>query len=147
MAVSRTFPAKSDTSQGSARPSAAGEEKPQPKAYDLLRMEGEPIITEEKHFGIINGVVTVGINYRDVGTLSGLFAPPYASSDFNFELRLFGEKVRTRKFDWRPIEVLREGELHGIVVSTSTLLASGRRGGVLAVTLRNTTSETLNVPV
>src|SRR5262249_19395586 len=101
VAVSRTQPAKANTPQGSA--SAPVQEKvPPPKAYDMLRMDGERIITEEEHFGIINGLVTVGINHRDVGTLSGLFAPPYASSDFNFELRLYGERVRTRKYDWRP---------------------------------------------
>jgi hypothetical protein len=98
MAVSGTFPGRSETPKGSAEPSALIEEKiPPPKAYDLLRMDGERIITEEEHFGIINGLVTAGINHRDVGTLNGLYAPPYASSDFNFELRLFGEKVRTRK--------------------------------------------------
>src|SRR5262245_46865125 len=86
----------------SAEPESTPQEGPQapfaqekaltPKAYDMLRMDGDRIITEEEHFGIINGLVTVGINHSDVGTLSGLFAPPYASSDFHFELRLFGEK-------------------------------------------------------
>jgi hypothetical protein len=148
VAVSMSLCAELETiSLRAPEPSSAQEKTPLPKAYDLLRMDGERIITEEEHFGIINGLVTVGINHRDVGTLNGLYAPPYASSDFNFELRFFGEKVTTKKYDWRPIEVRREGELHGIAVSTSTLLTSGTRGGILAVTLRNATDKKQDVPV
>ena len=64
----------------------------QSRVYDLFAMQGDRIITEEDDFGIINGLLTMGVNYRDVGTLSGLFAPPYASSDFLLELRLFGRR-------------------------------------------------------
>ena len=118
-----------------------------PEPYDLFAMQGDRIITEEDDFGIINGLLTMGVNYRDVGTLSGLFAPPYASSDFLLELRLFGEKVSTKRFDWRPTEVRREGELQGIAVSTSTTLIHGKRAGILSVTFRNTTPKARVVPL
>src|SRR4029453_6901902 len=61
--------------------------------------------------------------------------------------RLFGEKVATKRYDWRPIEVRREGEIKGIAVSTSTVLISGKRAGLLAVTFHNTTSKAKGVPV
>jgi hypothetical protein len=118
-----------------------------PKGYDLFAMQGDRIITDEENFGIINGLLTIGVNYRDVGTVKGLYAPPYASSDFLMELRLFGEKVATKRYDWRPIEVRREGELEGIAVSTSTVLISGKRAGLLVVTFHNTTSKAKVVPV
>lgn len=118
-----------------------------PRLNDLFAMPGDRIITEEEDFGIINGLLTTGVNYRDVGTLSGLYAPPFASSDFLLELRLFGEKVATRRFDWRSIEVRREGELHGIRVSTSTVLISGMRAGLLALSFHNTAPKTQAVPV
>jgi len=134
--------------EGSRKASATVDEKVlPPKPYDMFAMRGDRIITEEEHFGIINGLLTVGVNYTDVGTLNGLYGPPYASSDFLLELRLFGEKVPTRQYDWRPIEVRREGELHGIAVSTSTMLVAGRRAGLLALTLRNTAAKTQQVPV
>ena len=134
--------------QRSAAAGATVNDKPiQSKLYDLFAMQGDRIITEEDDFGIINGLLTMGVNYRDVGTLSGLFAPPYASSDFLLELRLFGEKVSTKRFDWRPIEVRREGELQGIAVSTSTILIHGKRAGILSVTFRNTTPKARVVPV
>jgi hypothetical protein len=65
---------------------------------DLFAMSGDLIITEEENFGIVNGHLSVGINHRDVATVSGLFAPPFASSDFLFELRILGEKVRKALF-------------------------------------------------
>ena len=83
-------------------PTAAGESPRRVAPDDVFAMQGNRIITEEEHLGIINGCLTAGVNYRDVGTISGLYAPPYASSDFLLELRLFGEKVRTTEYDWRP---------------------------------------------
>ncbi|PYV09343.1 MAG: hypothetical protein DMG07_23465 [Acidobacteria bacterium] len=132
----------SGRSQGVARDKAIP-----PRPYDLFAMQGDRIITEEDDFGIINGLLTMGVSYRDVGTLSGLFAPPYASSDFLLELRLFGEKVSTKRFDWRPTEVRREGQLQGIAVSTSTILIHGKRAGILSVTFRNTTPKARVVPI
>ena len=148
-AVSQSLSAQpEDPPQRSGAAGLVVNEKSHPsEPYDLLAMPGDRIITEEEHFGIINGLLTTGVNYRDVGTLTGLYAPPYASSDFLLELRLFGEKAPTRRYDWRPIEVRREGELYGIAVSTSTMLVSGMRAGLLTLTLHNTAAKTQRVPV
>jgi len=146
--VSKDLIATVVTNQESNKPAVSvSESAHRDKPYDAFKMRGDRIITEEEHFGIINGVLTAGINYRDVAGLSGLYAPPYASSDFLFEFRLFGERVLTRQYDWRPIEVHREGQLEGVAVSTSTLLVSGKRGALLSVTLRNTTAHRLHLPV
>ena len=55
--------------------------------HDLFAISGDRLITDEEHFGILNGHLSVGVNYRDVAELSGLFAPPYASSDFSARSR------------------------------------------------------------
>lgn len=116
-------------------------------AHDLFAIPGDRLITDEEDFGIVNGHLSVGVNYRDVATLSGLYAPPYASSDFWFELRIFGEKVTTEGYDWRPNEVRREGSLRDIKVSTSILLLTGRRAGVLTVSFYNSAARAQRVPV
>jgi hypothetical protein len=108
---------------------------------------GERNIRDEEHFGVINGLVTTGVNYQDIGGLSGLYAPPYASSDFLLEVRLFGEKVPTKKYEWHPAEVPRKGEVQGISVSTTICLVHGTRGGLLELTLQNTTSAKKKVPI
>ena len=100
-------------------------------------MPGDRLITGEDHFGIINGRLSVGVNHRDVAALSGFFAPPWASSDLLIEMRIFGEKVATERYDWRPNEVRRKGTFRNIRVTTSTLLLTGQRAGVLSITFHN----------
>jgi hypothetical protein len=128
-------------------PATLAEAGKQDEIRDLFMFPGDRNIRDEDHFGIVNGLITTGVNYRDVGSLSGLYAPPYASSDFLLELRLFGEKVPTTRYDWRPAEVRRQGEVQGISVSTAICLAPGGRGGLLELTLQNTTYAKTTIPV
>jgi hypothetical protein len=110
-------------------------------------MPGDRLITGEDHFGIINGRLSVGVNHRDVAALSGFFAPPWASSDLLIELRLFGEKVPTERYDWRPNEVRRKGTFRSIHLTTSTLLLAGQRAGVLSITFHNAGTSAQKIPV
>ena len=114
---------------------------------ELFALDGSKNIMAEENFGIINGHITTRVNYRDVGTISGLFAPPFASSDFLLELRMFGEKVSTKNYRWYPFEVKREGELNGVGISTSTILAKGSRAGLMAIKLINRTEREVSVPL
>lgn len=111
---------------------------------DLLErfaLDGRHNIMAEENFGIINGKITSRIHYRDVGTISGLFAPPYASSDFMVEPRLFGETVQTSGYRWYPFEVRRTGEINGISVQTVTQMIAGERAAILAFSLHNQTGK------
>ena len=110
-------------------------------------LPGAANILTESDFGIVNGAITAGTPYRSVLALNGLYAPPYASSDFVLEMWLFGERVVTRDYEWFPTEVRRTGALHGIEVSSSTVLAAGRRGLVIAVTLKNLGQRVRRVPL
>ncbi|MBL7737395.1 MAG: hypothetical protein JNL51_18195 [Chitinophagaceae bacterium] len=119
----------------------------QPAPLEKFAIDGSRNILEEDDFGIINGHITARINYTDIATISGLYAPPYASSDFLMEIRFFGEKVPTKEYKWYPMEVQRSGELHGVRFATSTILAAGMRAGLLEIILENTTKEDKIVPV
>ena len=114
---------------------------------DPFLLAGDRNIRDEDHFGIINGLITTGVNYRNIGCISSLYAPPYASSDFLLEVRLFGEKVPMKRYEWHPTEVTQKGEIYGISVSAASSLASGVRGGLLEFTLQNTTSEKKKIPI
>jgi hypothetical protein len=118
-----------------------------PGVMNSFALRGHRNIAAESEFGIANGRATVGINYADVASISGYFAPPYASSDFALEMRLFGEKVGTQEYVWYPSEVQRRGLLYGIAVSTSTVLAAEGRGGLIEITFANSSSESAQVPV
>ena len=114
---------------------------------ELFALDGQRNIMAEENFGIINGKITTRVHYRDIGTFSGLFAPPYASSDFLLETRLFGEKVPTFDYRWYPFEVRREGEINGIAVKTLTVLADGKRAGLMALTFTNETGMDILMPI
>ena len=74
-------------------------------------MHGQQIIQRPEHVGIANGMLTVGVDYPDVASVHGLWAPPYVSSDFHLECRVNGQPVPTTKWLWRPFQVEREGGL------------------------------------
>src|SRR5579862_3068395 len=121
-------------------------ESPGPFAR-LFALPGEQNIVGESDFGIVNGFLTVGAPYRNATAISCAFAPPYASSDFLLELWLLGERVPVSKYEWLPVEVRREGSLKGIAISTRTVLAPRKRAAILEITLRNTLTTPLSIPV
>lgn len=117
------------------------------ESLDPFKLKGSRNILEENDFGIMNGLATIGINYRSVGCVSGLYAPPLASSDFLLELRLFGEKVPTERYEWHRFEVVQEGQLYGIFMRIKCCLISGRRVGLIAIRFENRTLEKKQVPI
>lgn len=114
---------------------------------ELFALDGKRNIMAEENFGIINGKITTRVHHSDIGTISGLFAPPYASSDFLLETRLFGEKVPASSYRWYPFEVQREGDINGISVQTFTVLPYGNRAALIAMTFRNQTEEDILMPI
>ena len=59
---------------------------------DIFMANGDTLITRPQHLGIVNGMASVGINHEFVGVIDGFWAPPYVSTDFYIEPRLFGER-------------------------------------------------------
>lgn len=114
---------------------------------DLLNLNGEKNLVAEEHFGIANGRITTNVLYCNVLSSRMLFAPPYASSNFSLEGRLFGELVPTRAYHWSPVEVHRQGEIQGIKVGSSLTLIEGQRALALEITLKNTREARVNVPL
>jgi hypothetical protein len=103
----------------------------------VFDMEGQRILQDEEHLGIINGKLTAGINYRDVTGISGLWAPPFVSSNFTLDGRVKGAKVPTTHWLWRPFQVERAGAVGDVAVSTKTTLIYGHRAAVVSFTFNN----------
>ena len=108
-----------------------------PRSSEVFDMDGTQVIQDEDHLGIVNGQLTTGINYRDVASLSGLWAPPYVSSNFTLDGRVSGEKVPTARWTWKPFEVQREGTVGQTRVTTSTTLIHGERAAIVSFEARN----------
>jgi len=114
---------------------------------DIFRADGDHLITKPEDMGIVNGLASVGINYNYVGIVSGLWAPPYVSSDFFIEPRLWGERVKTDHYTWLPYQTNEIGRLKGINVKATITLIYGMRSGVVSLTLENTTGGDKNIPL
>jgi hypothetical protein len=128
---------------------------------DCFALDGSQNIMEEDHFGIADGKLTAGIPYRDAFAISGLWAPPFVSSDtttgswvppytgsgFKLGLTLFGKPVATQHYTWHPFHVDRAGAIEGVAVESRTMLIPGTRAGLLAVTLTNQQAEPRTIPL
>jgi len=114
---------------------------------EIFAADGDNLVIDPGHLGIINGKATVGTNYTFVGCIDGLWAPPLVSSHFFIETRIFGERIPTDNYDWLPYENQCEGRVKGIKVSSVTTMIYGVRGGVLALTLKNTGLRTKEIPL
>jgi hypothetical protein len=112
---------------------------------DVFSLRGEANILEEEHFGIVNGKATVGIPYKDVAGISGLWAPPWVSSDFHFTIRVMGRTVPMEHYGWRPFEVTRDGSVGGLRVRTATTLLPGYRGGRMTIAVENVSPKAREV--
>lgn len=113
----------------------------------IFSITGDRSITDEEHFGIKSFMLTTNVLYRDVLSFRGLWALPYASSDFLCEVRLCGEKVRPEGFEWNGNECRRWGRLNGLSVSSVLILPMEKRCGILRVTVENPGAEAVSVPV
>ena len=114
---------------------------------DPFVLDGAKNLLEEAHFGIVNGKLTSGIPYGDVFSIGGLWAPPYASSDFRLGVALSDQPVKTERYTWRPFHVERTGSVQGIEVQSVTTLIPGFRGGLIEMTWKNPAAEPRTLPV
>lgn len=111
-------------------------------AFDCSRC-----ILDEEHFGIVNGRATVGVQYHGLTGIHGLWAPPWVSSDFSLEVRLWGRELPAENARWLPYRVDRSGQWQGVAVRTVTALVEGEPGLVLQVELTNRSRAAVTVPV
>ncbi|MCX6226592.1 MAG: hypothetical protein NTV01_17895 [Bacteroidia bacterium] len=117
------------------------------ECLDIFLADGDSMIIRPQHLGIVNGMASVGISHDYVGVIDGLWAPPYVSSNFFIEPRIFGERIKTEHYTWLPFQAKRAGRLKGIAVTSTTTLIYGMRAGILTLNLKNTTSEKKEIPV
>ncbi|MEX0642559.1 MAG: hypothetical protein WD468_07650 [Pirellulales bacterium] len=103
----------------------------------IFDMDGANILHEEAHLGIVNGKLAAGVLYRDVAGISGLWSPPYVSSNFALDGRVDGQKVPTENWTWRPFQVDRAGALGDVAVTTKTTLIYGHRAAIVSLTFKN----------
>ena len=114
---------------------------------EIFSIASDKCLIEEHELGVVNGHLATNVTCRDVLSFRSLYAPPFVSSDFVFEIRLGGEKVPTEHYTWYPFETVRQGGLPGLGVTSDLVLAAGQRAVLLAVTIENRTATVQTVPL
>lgn len=116
-------------------------------AGEVFAFPGERSILAESDCGIVNGRLAIGIPFKAVARIEGLWAPPYVSSDFQLSLSVAGRKIDAEAYVWRPFQIQRIGTILGNRLTTTTTLVPGKRAGILAVTLENKGATATQVPL
>lgn len=107
----------------------------------------DQILFQKNHLYVFNGTTWVGLNREHLG-VHRLVAPPYIANPFSANLQLFGQEVSVRQYHWYPSESLFLGQaIKGISPRLQVVPLKSRRGALVTLTLRNTTSRPVTVPV
>lgn len=129
-------------------------QKAQPESVPLAPSEiaaygkpGDQIIYRKEHLYVFNGMSSVGLDPQQFG-VHRLVAPPYIANPFSADLQLFGQKVAVSDYQWYPSQVQFIGKaINGIEPRLQIVPLKSHRGALVILTLRNTTSDPLAVPI
>lgn len=89
-------------------------------------MAGEKILQVDEDLGIANGRITCGVSKEFLGRVDGVWAPPFASSDFALRWKLDGQELALKDFTWRPNSVTGSAATAALQLSYAAWLVPGR---------------------
>lgn len=113
----------------------------------LSDFDGTNNILSEEHLGIINGAITANVTYCDIVSFKKMMAPPFASSDFLFEGRFYGKKVKTDTYSWKPYCVERCAVVNGIGIVSRLFAVLSTRSLIQNITVQNISQRSKKIPV
>ncbi len=113
---------------------------------DFFSLDGNQNLMEEEHFGIVNGMATVGVNHRRLGSVGGFWSPPYAASNLLIEPRINGKTIPVSDYAWLPFTVTEHGAAEGLDFTCAITLVDRVRGGIVSITATNPTDKPVSVP-
>jgi hypothetical protein len=109
---------------------------------DNFRIDQIKNIMRPENFGIANGTITTGIQYKDLISIQGIWAPPYVSSDFSFQATIDGGALPCSEYIWRPFYIERNAVTQkNVILETNTILIPGKRAFLIALTFTNKGSQ------
>ena len=101
-----------------------------PNGEDPLSIGPVDNIMRPEHLGIANHRMTTSVPYETVGTVAGLWAVPYVSSDWRLVPTLDGEPLVTSDYRWYPVRFVSSGSRGGLELQSNVVLIAGRRAAV-----------------
>ena len=117
------------------------------RADELFALDGESNIVHPQDCGLINGYITLNGWLEDIVRIKGLFAPPYHSSDFEFNATFNGHQVAATGNVWRPEVLTRMGHIDSWQFTSRLFTVANERAAILEVEARNGGSQSADLEV
>jgi hypothetical protein len=122
--------------------------QPKVRLIDKFSIDRTRNMMRPENFGIANGKITIGIPCHDLNSIQGIWAPPYVSSDFSFQVAVNGKSVEQPQYLWRPFYIERSASLgKGLFAHTNTMLVPEGRAFIFSLSLKNQGKERIPVLV
>ncbi len=117
------------------------------RLIDNFSIDQTKNIMRPENFGIANGNITTGIQYKDLISIQGIWAPPYVSSDFTFQGTIHDSVPACSEYIWRPFYIERKATPGNMTLESNTILIPEKRAFLLVLTLSNIGSQPFSAPV
>jgi hypothetical protein len=121
--------------------------QPETRLIDNFSIDQTKNIMRPENFGIANGNITTGIQFKDLISIQGIWAPPYVSSDFTFQGTIHDSVTACSEYIWRPFYIERKATPGNMTIVSNTMLIPEKRAFLLALTLSNNGSQPFSAPV
>ena len=118
-----------------------------PSQIQTFKTPSETVLLQEKHLYVFNGYSSVGLVPDHLG-IHRITAPPYFAYPFRADLKMFGQEVKAKRFDWYPSECVFEGEeIKGVETTMQVVPIKSKRGVLVELTLNNLNKQEIVVPL
>ena len=107
----------------------------------------EKNIMEEKDLGICANVASVRTPEYSVCAAESFQGCPYTDTGFKLDLRIDGERVKTKSWKWLPNAMLRFGESEELEVESLTAVVPDTRTFILKVTIKDKIGKKRVIPI
>ena len=114
---------------------------------NVFRFTGKDSVLHEKDLGIAGPCMTVLTPERSACEIGGIQCCPWSGSGFSLEVRINGERIRGREWDWLPNIIRRQGITGGWEAKTVTYLPPNAPVCLLRIAVTNRTGREEDAPI
>ena len=114
---------------------------------NLFRFSGKDSVLNERDLGIAGSCMTVLTPERAASEIRGVQNCPWSGSGFSLEVRINGERIHGRDWDWLPNIIRRHGKNGGWEAKTVTYLPPDEPICLLRIAVTNQTGHDEAAPI
>jgi len=104
-------------------------------------------ILEEKDIGICSDIASILTPESSVAAMNCFQGCPFSNTGFYFDVRVDGEKVKSKIWKWLPNAIYRQGCTDAFQMDTLTAVVPGKRTVVQKIVLINKTDKEIVAPL